>query len=619
MSSKEKKEDETPLSVKDALNLKAEREERYFGNSVEETIEMEDEEDRKEYKFKMSHLLLLARTNKGYQNLIKIASESQLRGFYYKPRVDKETLKKYSEGIIATSACRAGEIPRLILRGRVDLAKELAIEYSTIFDSFYLEIQPSENVDQLIINETLEEISKEVGIPLMVSSDAHYIREEDSDKHEILLAVSTGAKMNDEDRFRFDEHINYIMTEEELLSYEIPQEAIDNTKVIADQCNVELDMDNVYLPDMPKPIGYTPRQFIEKLCLDGLYQRYNSWDVERQENTDLSKYVERIKYELDVIENKGFIDYFLIVMDFVNYAKSNDILIGPGRGSAAGCMVSYTLGITNLDPIKYDLIFERFLNPSRNALPDIDIDVEEYIEVPELFDSGRQRVIEYITSKYGKNRIAQILAMGTIAARSALKDVGRALDIDHLEINKITKFVPNDAGNQWSLKDCVYGDEKHSREPVPEILDYQQKHERLFDAAIDFEGIPRHTSIHAAGIIIAPVDVSELIPLCRGGDDAVVSQFDKDLVEEIGLIKMDLLGLRTLGVIHKCVNLIEENHGVTIDLDNIDLEDPAAMKIIKEGDTDGIFQIESNGMKSIFRQMNEVDFEAIIVALSLNV
>ena len=361
MTSKEKNEDKIPLTVKEALNRKAETDERYFGNSeVKVTVDEEGNETR-DYNFKISHLLLLAKNEEGYKNLFKIASESQLRGFYYKPRVDNKTLKKYGKGIVATSACRGGSIPRLILRGRTDLAEELAKYYSSIFDEFYLEIQPSENKDQLMINQTLIEISNKTGIPLVCSSDAHYVNLEDSHTHDVLLAVSTGATMEDEDRFRFDETINYIMTEEEMLSYGIPQEAIDNTKVIADKCNVEIEMGKLYFPDTNIPRGYTRRQYIERLCQEGLSEKFNSWTKKKKDNTNLNVYIDRLKYELDVIESKGFIDYFLIVRNFINYAKENNIYTGPGRGSAAGSMASYCLGITKLDPIEHGLIFERGL------------------------------------------------------------------------------------------------------------------------------------------------------------------------------------------------------------------------------------------------------------------
>lgn len=376
MNAKEKREDDHPLSVKDALNRLAESNEDYFGNSEIEITE-EDGEDgeiitNEKCKFKISHLLLLAKNEEGYKNLMKIATESQLRGFYYKPRVDHETLKKYGKGIIATSACRGGEIPRLILRGRVDLAEKLAKKYSEIFDEFYLEIQPSNNEDQRIVNQTLIEISKRTDVPLVATSDAHYTLEEDSEAHEILLAVSTGSSMEDENRFRFDEHVNFIMTKEEMMDYGIPEEAINNTSRIAEQCNVDIELGKLLLPEVPKPVGYTDRQFIDKLCLDGLYQRYMEWPDEKKKKVNLEEYTKRLNYELDIIEEKGYIDYFLIVSDFINYARGENIYVGPGRGSAAGCLVSYTLRITNLDPIQYDLMFERFLNPERKAMPDID-------------------------------------------------------------------------------------------------------------------------------------------------------------------------------------------------------------------------------------------------------
>lgn len=365
MKEKEKKESDLIISIREMFSNFAANDERYFGNSA---IVIEEEEIK--IKYAISHLLLLAKDNEGYKNLLKIASEAQLRGFYNKPRVDFETLKEYGRGIIATSACRAGEIPRMILRNRYDLALDLAKRYSEIFDEFYLEVQPSVNSEQMLVNEALYRMSKETGIPLVVTSDAHYINKTDSKRHDMLLVVATNADVDDENRLRFDEEVNYIMTEEEVLAFDIPQEAIDNTLKIANSCNVILEIGKPLLPQIEIPSGYTQRQYIEKLTMSGLMKRFMSWPKHKQDKADMNEYRERIKYELDVIEQKGFVDYFLIVSDFIRYAKENNIYVGPGRGSAAGCMVSYCLEITNLDPIEYNLLFSRFLNPERMSMPD---------------------------------------------------------------------------------------------------------------------------------------------------------------------------------------------------------------------------------------------------------
>lgn len=597
MTAKEKTQDTHPLSVKDMYSTLATENEDYYGNSEIMTDKksgeiIRDEQGNPKYKFGASHLLLLAKNNEGYFNLMQIASESQIKGFYYKPRVDNKTLRKYGKGIIATSACRGGSIPKLILRGRIDLAERLILEYCDIFDEFYLEIQPSELPEQLIINQTLIELGEKLNIPIVATSDAHYVKKEDWEAHDVLLAISTDSAMDDEDRFRFDEHINYIMTREEMLEYGIPEVAIDNAQVIADKCDVDLQLGGILFPHFKIPKGYTNRQYIEYLAYNGLIDRYMNWTEEKKESVNMAEYKNRIDTELKVIDSKSYTDYFLIVADFIDYARKRNIYVGPGRGSACGCLISYCLKITSLDPIEHGLIFSRFLNEERESPPDIDIDFEEYIDLPELYPSGRQDVIKYVSDKYGHDKICQILAMGTMGTRVVLKDTGRALGIDHNEITKINKFIPMESGFQWPLAHCLYGNEKAEREPISEIVKFAEKHPKLFEYAIGFEGMPRHTSIHAAGVVMAPRPVNEMFPLCVGKGGEIVSQFSKDTVEELQGLKADFLGLKTLGVLHKAIDNVRRTKNIVIELEKIPLNDKKSLELIKNKDTDGVFQVE---------------------------
>ena len=608
--SSDESEDENVTSIKEAYTKLVTEDERYFGNSVKVTEIDKNGNVVTTYKFSNAHLILFAKNQEGYRNLINISTEAYLEGFYSKPRIDINYLRTHGKGIIATSACLSGEIPRLILRGRTDLAKKKIQEYCEIFDEFYLEIQPGQSPEQRLVNQTLIELSEEMGVPLVATTDAHYVYKEDSEIHDILLGISTDESLV------FDEKIYYIYSEEEMLAAGIPQIAIDNTQRIVDACDVEIQFGKPLLPKVRIPEGYTSETYLRKLCYDSFYEYLRNRDI------DVDVYKERLEYELDVITTKGLADYILIVYDYINWAKTHGVMVGPGRGSGAGSLACFLLSITTLDPIVHNLMFERFLNPLRPSFPDIDVDFSEYItldgeEFSEYFKSGRQSVIEYVTEKYGAECICQIGTFGTMGTRAVLKDVGRALGIDHNEINHITKYVPSDAGKQWTLEECLCGNGEKGYEPVEEIVQYSKKYPRLFEIAIELQGLPRHPSIHAAGVVISPIPIRDLIPLMRGKNGEIVSQFDMIELEELGIIKFDYLGLRTLGSLQRTLELIKKRHGIEIDINNIDLNDPDAMRLIQDGWTDGVFQIESEGFKKIFRSMNRVTFEDIVAINAL--
>ncbi len=540
------------------------------------------------------HLVLLAKDMTGYKNLMKIVSAGFTEGFYYKPRIDLEVLEKYSEGLIALSACLSGDVSRALLNNDYEKAKKIALKFNEIFgaDNFFLELQINGISEQNLVNQNMIRLSREIGIPLVATNDAHYLRRQDARAHEILLCIQTGTNINDEDRMRFSTEEVYVKSPEEMheLFKNIP-EALENTVKIADRCNVELEFNKLHLPKFQVPAEEDPFEYLRGLCFEGLKRLYaGDWEEKR----------ERLEYELAVIKQMGYIDYFLIVWDFIKYAKDNGIMVGPGRGSAAGSLVSYCLGITTVDPLKYSLLFERFLNPERISMPDIDIDF--------CFER-RQEVIDYVVRKYGADRVAQIITFGTMAARAAIRDVGRALDISYGEVDVIAKLIPFQIG--MNIEKAL--------EMNPELRrryneDMQVK--ELIDTARLLEGMPRHASTHAAGVVISKEPVTEYVPLQKN-EDSITTQFTMGLLEELGLLKMDFLGLRTLTVIRDALELVEKNRGEKIDISTINMEDPNVYKIISEGKTAGLFQLESGGMTQFLKELQPGNLEDIIAGISL--
>ena len=540
------------------------------------------------------HLVLLAENNIGYNNLMKIVSLGFTEGFYYKPRVDYEVLEKYSEGIIATSACLAGIVQKTLSRGHYEEAVDEALRLEKIFGkgNFFLELQDHGMPEQKMVNSQLIRMSEEEGIPLVATNDVHYTYDTDPEAHDILLCIQTGKKLNDENRMRYEGGQYYLKSPEEmaqLFSY-IP-EAIDNTGKIAERCNVEIEFGVQKLPRYDVPDGFTAEEYLERLCEEGLRKRYENYESLEG----------RLKYELDTIKQMGYVDYFLIVWDFINYAKRNGIMVGPGRGSAAGSLVSYCLEITDIDPMKYSLIFERFLNPERVSMPDIDVDF--------CFER-RGEVIDYVSEKYGKDKVVQIITFGTMAARNVIRDVGRVLDMPYGAVDSIAKMIPNELG--ITINKALKANNELSRayETDPQI-------KYLIDMAKRLEGLPRHSSMHAAGVVISREPIMEYVPLARGSDGSIVTQFVMTTLEELGLLKMDFLGLRTLTVIQNCVNMIKSNVGLDIDLNQIDYNDPLVLDMVGAGKTEGVFQLESAGMKSFMRELKPKSLEDIIAGIAL--
>jgi len=540
------------------------------------------------------HLVLLAKNNHGYKNLMKIVSIGFTEGFYYRPRIDFEVLERYSEGLIALSACLSGDVPKALLNNDFEKAKEIAQKYSGIFgkDNFYLEIQSNGIEEQRYVNSQLIKLSKETGIPLVATNDAHYLRKEDARAHEILLCIQTGKSINDEDRMKFPTDDFYVKSPEEMEEFfaNIP-EAISNTVKIAEMCNVELEFGKLHLPKFNVPDDKDAYEYLRELCYEGLKHHYGE---------NIEDKVDRLEYELSVIKQMGYVDYFLIVSDFIRYAKDRGIPVGPGRGSAAGSLVAYCLGITNIDPLKYNLLFERFLNPERITMPDVDID---------FCYERRQEVIDYVVRKYGEDKVSQIITFGTMAARGAIRDVGRALDIPYNEVDVVAKMIPMQMG--MSIDKAL--------EINPELrAKYEQdsKVKELIDTARLFEGMPRHASTHAAGVVISKEPITNYVPLNRN-DECITTQFPMGQLEEIGLLKMDFLGLRTLTVIKDAVDLIYENHNVKIDIDRIDMNDSNVFKLIGEGKTAGVFQLESAGMTQFMKELMPTSLEDVIAGISL--
>ncbi len=548
------------------------------------------------------HLVLLAENNTGYDNLVKIVSKGFTEGYYYKPRVDMELLNQYHEGIVALSACLAGEVQTYITKRMPDEARKAARKYEACFGkgNYFLELQDHGIPEQRLVNTELLKMSKELDIPLVATNDVHYTYAEDAEPHDILLCLQTGKKLADEDRMRYEGGQYFVKSEEEMKGlFPYAWEAVENTQVIADRCNVEIKFGETKLPHYEVPEGYDSWTYLNKLCDDGLAERYG--DGSQPAGATGQTLRERLDYELGVIKRMGYVDYFLIVWDFINYAKSNGIPVGPGRGSAAGSIVSYCLKITNIDPIRYDLLFERFLNPERVSMPDIDVD---------FGPDGRQDVIDYVSRKYGAEKVVQIVTFGTLAAKGVIRDVARVMDLPYAFADSIAKMVPNELNITLDL----------ALEKNPEFRKLYQEDEQvhtLIDMCKRLEGLPRHTGMHAAGVVICPEAADEFVPLSRGSDGAIVAQFTMTTLEELGLLKMDFLGLRNLTVIRDAVNFIEQTTGERVDLDNIDYNDPQVLAYIGTGKTEGIFQLESAGMKSFMKELRPQSLEDVIAGISL--
>ena len=541
------------------------------------------------------HLVLLAENNQGYQNLMKIVSKGFVDGFYYKPRVDYEVLETYHEGVIALSACLAGEVQRNLERGMYEEAKKAALHYQDIFGegNFFLELQDHGIAAQKTVNQGLLRMSRELGIDLVATNDVHYTFAEDATPHDLLLCIQTGKKVTDENRMRYEGGQYYCKSEDEMKKlFPYALEALENTHKIADRCNVEIEFGVTKLPRYEVPEGYDSWSYLNKLCQDGMAKRYPDDDGTLQE---------RLKYELDVIHNMGYVDYFLIVWDFIHFAKSHDIIVGPGRGSAAGSIVSYCLEITDIDPIRYNLLFERFLNPERVSMPDIDIDF--------CFER-RQEVIDYVVEKYGKDQVVQIVTFGTLAAKGVVRDVGRVLDMPYARCDAIAKMIPGDLG--MTLEKAL----KQSPD-LRQAYNEDDQVRYLIDMSMRLEGLPRHTSMHAAGVVISKTSVDEYVPLSRAADGTITTQFTMTTLEELGLLKMDFLGLRTLTVIQNAIRQVEKNRGIRLDMDAIDYNDKDVLAAIGTGKCEGVFQLESSGMKSFMKELKPENLEDIIAGISL--
>ena len=540
------------------------------------------------------HLILLAENNDGYRNLIKIVSRGFTEGYYYKPRVDKDLLRAYSDGIIALSGCLAGKVQNFLLNRDYEGAKREAMELDDIFGhgNFFLEIQDQGLDEEAFINPQLLKLSEELDIPLAATNDVHYVNRSDAEAHDVLLAIQTATTVDDENRMRFPNDQFYLKSEDEMRRiFSFCPEAVDNTQKIAERCNVEFTFGEYHLPEFIPPEGYTNREYLRELCRKGLSERYDPVTPEL---------TERLEYEMGVIESMGYVEYFLIVWDFINYARENGIMVGPGRGSAAGSLVAYSLRITDIDPIKYCLIFERFLNPERVSMPDIDID---------FCIERRGEVIEYVKRKYGKENVSQIITFGTMKAKAAIRDVGRALNLTYAEADRIAKAVPFD------LKMTL----DRALETSPELkkmYDEDPKVAKVVDMSRAIEGMPRHASTHAAGVVISKLPLDEYVPLYMS-DKGVATQFNMTTIEELGLLKMDFLGLRNLTVIRDALELIRKDHGVEIDFAKMGYDDRAVYDMIASGNTEGVFQLESAGMTQFMKNLKPTCFEDIVAGIAL--
>lgn len=555
------------------------------------------DKDSEKDKF-MGHLVLLAKDNGGYRNLMKIVSEGYRNGFYYKPRVDKELLREYSEGIIALSACLAGNVQHNLLNGDYLSARKEALELREIFgdENFYLELQDQGLEEEARILPDMKRLHEETGIPFVATNDVHYVMQEDAQAQDVLMCIQTASTIDEDNRMRFPNDQFYLKSEEEMRRiFSNTPEAIDNTAKIAERCNVTFTFGELHLPEFQAPEGLSNREYLRQLCSRGLEERYPD---ENEESFALLR--ERLDYELTTIENMGYVEYFLIVWDFINYARSRNIMVGPGRGSAAGSIVAYTLRITDIDPIKYGLIFERFLNPERVSMPDIDID---------FCYERRGEVIDYVTEKYGTDNVSQIITFGTLKAKAAVRDVGRVLNVSYQETDAIAKAIP------FALKMTI----DKALEISPELksmYDSDETTRKVIDMARAIEGMPRHASTHAAGVVISKLPLDEYVPLYLT-DKGLATQFNMTTIEELGLLKMDFLGLRNLTIIRDALEMIRENHGVDIDFSRMEYDDPAVYEIISQGNTQGLFQLESGGMTSFMKNLKPDCFEDIVAGIAL--
>lgn len=546
----------------------------------------------------MGHLVLLAKDNQGYKNLMKIVSEGYRHGFYYKPRIDKNVLRKYSGGLIALSACLAGDVQNRLLNEDYDGARREALEMLEIFGegNYYLELQDQGLEEEARILPGMKRLHEETGIPFVATNDVHYVRQEDAEAQDVLMCIQTASTIDEENRMRFPNDQFYLKSEDEMrkIFANIP-EAIDNTAKIADECNVTFTFGELHLPEFNAPDGLTNTKYLRKLCEQGLSERYPEASAEEKKELQ-----QRLDYELGTIEKMGYVEYFLIVWDFINYAKQNGIMVGPGRGSAAGSIVAYTLRITDIDPIKYSLIFERFLNPERVSMPDIDID---------FCYERRGEVIDYVTEKYGEDKVCQIITFGTMKAKQAVRDVGRVLNVSYPETDAIAKAIP------FSLKMTI----DLALETSPELkakYENEETTKKVIDMARAIEGMPRHASTHAAGVVISKDSIDEYVPLYLA-DKGLSTQFNMTTIEELGLLKMDFLGLRNLTIIRDALEMIEADYGVTIDFSSMDYDDPAVYEMIASGNTQGIFQLESGGMTQFMKNLKPDCFEDIVAGISL--
>ncbi len=568
--------------------------ETYFApNSRHDKVTRTDE--RSSY-----HLLLLARNNVGYKNLIKLVSLAHIEGFYYKPRIDWEILSKYSEGLMASTACMGGEIPKLILSGKIDRARERILEFNKLLgqDNFYLEIMPHFELEgQKEINDQMIKFSRELNIPIIATNDIHYLNKDDAEAQDILLCMQNKKKITDTDRMSMTGgNFSYISETQMREAFPDVPEAIENTVKLAERCNVEIELGKYHLPSFDVPEGYDNKSYLEHLCREGFVKRYGiTYDEADKEKKD------RMDYELSVINDMGWPSYFLIVADFVTWSRERNIVVGPGRGSAAGSLVCYLLGITNLDPIHYNLIFERFLNPDRVSMPDIDLD---------FADIRRDEVIHYVENKYGKDHVAQIITFGTMAARAAVRDVGRVLDYPYEYCDRISKMIP------------MFTNLTTAIEKVPEVRDIYNNEEgakKILDFALRLEGVSRHSSTHACGVLITGEPLTDHTPIqyASSSDQSIVSQYSLHPVEDLGLLKMDFLGLKNLTIIESAIKIIKNTRGVIIDIDNIPLDDEAAFELFQKGETTGVFQFESSGMKRYLKELKPTEFEDIIAMVAL--
>lgn len=554
------------------------------------------------------HLILLAENNQGYANLMKIVSRGFTEGYYYRPRVDREVLETYKEGLIVLSACLAGEVQKHLSRGAYSEAREAALWHDNTFGhgNYFLELQDHGLPEQKGVNQQLLRLSQETGIPLVATNDVHYTYETDVDSHDILLCIQTGKKLSDENRMRYEGGQFYVKSEEQMRGlFPYALEALENTQKIADRCNVEIEFGVTKLPKFDVPEGYTSWEYLQKLCYEGLGHRYPQQDgavsIPGKGEVPYEELKSQLGYELGIIQQMGYVDYFLIVWDFIRFARENGIAVGPGRGSAAGSLVSYTLKITNIDPIRYSLIFERFLNPERVTMPDIDID---------FCVERRQEVIDYVGEKYGKDRVVQIVTFGTMAARGVIRDVGRVMDMPYAFVDNIAKQIPTEPG-------ITIDKALQMNRELRTMYETDESITRLIDMSKRLEGLPRHTSMHAAGVVISSREIDEFVPLSRGSDGAVTTQFTMTTLEELGLLKMDFLGLRNLTVLQDAVNLINEGTGAGLDIDSIDFADKAVLDSIGTGRNEGVFQLESGGMKSFMKELKPQSLEDIIAGISL--